>query len=177
MKDVGGVAATNPITIIAEGETTIDHAGKQKIVTNYGSTTLIPNNKNWVAYKDTETVSVNPVEDQTAQQTQMTSIQNRVDFNFLSANTVKIATVAKNKTVLSATIVVDTAFDDNGSTISLGTNSDLGAIFSTAQTSLAFQATYRSEEHLLMTSTEDIILSLNPSNSTVGSGYVVVITT
>lgn len=50
VKDVGGNAATNAITVATEGTETIDGATSASIATNYGSLRLVSDGSNWYSF-------------------------------------------------------------------------------------------------------------------------------
>lgn len=180
IKDVGGAAHVNPITITPEGASRLDGIEARKIINPEGSTTIMAKGTDWVTKKDaglTDAGENGLNGKSSSQKTTPSTGQYRVDFDSRISGTVKIASLAKGKTVLSATVVVSTAFADNGSTMSLGINGDIGAIFTSSQVNLNFEATYRSEYPIIMQKAADIILTINPGSSTTGSGYVVVTTT
>lgn len=180
VKDIGGAAHVNPITIIPEGTARLDGIEARKIENSDGSATIMAQGTNWVTKKDEGLVDAgeNGLNGKgPARKTATSAGQHRVEFDSNITGTVKIASLAKGKTVLSAAVVVSTAFNDNGSTISLGINGDSGAIFTTSQVSPNFEATYRSEHPIIMQKAQDILLTIDPGSSTTGSGYVVVTTT
>tara|TARA_R110002012_G_scaffold18824_5_gene68776 strand:+ start:18628 stop:19374 length:747 start_codon:yes stop_codon:yes gene_type:complete len=180
VKDIGGNAHVNPITITPEGISRLDGAEARMITTAEGSAEIWTQDKNWVTKKDAALIDAgeNGLNGSNgSKQTSSSTGQHHVEFNFRYNGTVKIASVAKGKTVLSTTLVVSTAFNDNGSTMSLGTNGNNGAIFTASEVSPNFVATYRSEHPILVQEAQDIFLTINPGNSTTGSGYVVVTTT
>lgn len=180
VKDIGGSAHVNPITITPEGAAHLDGIEARKIEHAEGSATIMAQGTNWVTKKDEGLVDAGENVLNSRAPVKKTSTgagQHRVDFDFRISGSVKITPLAKGKTVLSATVVVSIPFDDNGSTMSLGTTNDIGAIFTSSQISPNFEATYRSEHPIIMQKAQDILLTINPGSSTTGSGYVVVTTT
>lgn len=52
LKDVGGAAATNAITVDTEGTATIDGATSVSIASNYGAVKLVSDGSNWFGIAD-----------------------------------------------------------------------------------------------------------------------------
>lgn len=178
IKDVAGKASVNPITVTPQGTGRLDGAVQRKITTANTAATMNIGEDGWLSRNPAEMVDAQgPAAAMQYASAPGSTMQSRVEFTCWDIGCIKIAVVPEGKTVLSCTVVITEAFDGNGATMSLGTSLLPGAIFSSSQVTPTIQATYRSEEPILMTTTQSISLEIEPGQSTTGAGYVVITTT
>lgn len=93
-------------------------------------------------------------------------------FTFSDASPKILATLAAGEWVTSAELVIQSAFNDPLSTLSVGTAADPNAILSTSMVYPAYEFNYMNSENYIAGASTSIILTLSPGSATAGSGYV-----
>lgn len=96
-------------------------------------------------------------------------------FDHTTSGAVDFGSLAAGESVVEVQVVIDQAFDDLGTLVSLGLTSNPDGILSTAQVDPSTVSTYGAQDNFLVSASDSLRLKVFPFTSTQGSGRVVAI--
>lgn len=96
-------------------------------------------------------------------------------FDFTTIGAVDFGALAAGDSVIGVQVVIDTAFDDPATLVSLGLVSNPDGILDTNNVNPSFASTYGAQENFLVAGPDALRLKVFPFASTQGAGRVVAI--
>lgn len=97
-----------------------------------------------------------------------------VPFDFSTASPLVVQAITTGQLVKSATIRIDTVFDDATATLALGTTSSPSLFLATNENVPTQLGDYESIPNYSVTANENIELTITPGASTQGAGVVII---
>lgn len=94
-------------------------------------------------------------------------------FNFGDASPSTIATLPSGATVTGVQLVITTALNDTGATISIGTGANANLFLATTDNLPYESGTYSTEPAYKLSTSTPVVLTINPGTSSVGNGVIV----
>lgn len=96
-----------------------------------------------------------------------------IPFSYNSSTPVNILMMAANMLIYDCSIIIETAFNDPTSTLSVGDSGNPSRLMSSVDNSSTIENTYKTTPSHKYGSNTQVTLTITPGTSTQGSGYVV----
>jgi len=98
----------------------------------------------------------------------------KVPFQYNNASPKNVAVVPANAVVSQVDVIVNTAFDDNAATLSMGTMANANLLLNATDSKPNISGTYAAMPGQLFLSDTWVVLTITPGTSTTGSGMIVI---